>query len=127
MRGIWGRILVVELALAGVLCAWQLPRLHFDHNTRSLLREDPVADAREADLVDAFGSEDILLVAWEADALDPLEFERLKAVTADLARIQGLEEVYSLATDAAALSMSGVRIARVTSWPSIVMVPPACW
>jgi uncharacterized protein len=99
MRGIPGRVLVVALALAAVPCALLLPRLRFDHNTRSLLREDPEEDAREAALVRSFGSEDILLVAYEADALDPKEFAELGTFTKEIAAIDGLEECYSLASD----------------------------
>lgn len=109
MRGISGRVLVVALALAAIPCALLLPRLRFDHNTRSLLREDPEEDAREAALVRSFGSEDILLVAYEADALDPAEFDELKAFTAEIAAIEGLEECYSLASDSVRLPLGFLR------------------
>ena len=100
MRGTVGRVLVVVLAVAGVICALQLPRLRFDHNTRSLLREDPEADAREAALAASFGSEDLLLVAWETtSALDPKEFGKLREVSKELSAIDGIEETYSLASD----------------------------
>ncbi len=99
MRGTPGRVLVVALALVAIPCALLLPRLRFDHNTRSLLREDPEEDAREAALVASFGSEDILLVAYEADPLDPAAFDELEAFTAEIAGIAGLEECYSLASD----------------------------
>ncbi|HEX5135957.1 MAG TPA: MMPL family transporter, partial [Planctomycetota bacterium] len=99
MRGIPGQVLVVALALAAIPCALLLPRLRFDHNTRSLLREDPEEDAREQALVRSFGSEDVLLVAYEADALDPEEFAELGRFTGEIAAIGGLEECYSLASD----------------------------
>lgn len=111
MSGIWGRILALELAVAGVLCAFQLPRLRFDHNSRSLLREDALADAREEALVRAFGSEDVMLVAWEVtSALDPVEFEKLRRVTEELSAVAGLEETYSLAADSVAFPLGlGLR------------------
>jgi predicted RND superfamily exporter protein len=99
MRGTPGRILVLALAVAGALCATQLPRLRFDHDSRSLLRADARADAKEEALVDSFGSEDILLVAWEADVLDAAAFAELGGISAELGRIDGLEETYSLASD----------------------------
>jgi predicted RND superfamily exporter protein len=92
-------LLVALLALAAIPCALTLPRLRFDHDTRSLLREDPEEDAREAALVRSFGSEDVLLVAYESDVLDPAEFDELAALTAEIAAIGGLEECYSLASD----------------------------
>jgi predicted RND superfamily exporter protein len=99
VRGNVGRILVVVFAVAAVLCAARLPRLRFDHNTRSLLQEDEEADAREGTLVSSFGSEDIVLVAWEADVLDAAAFAELAAISAELGRVRGLEETYSLASD----------------------------
>ncbi len=108
MRGIEGRILVVLLAIAAAFCALQLPRLRFDHNTRSLLREDRDADAREETLVSSFGSEDVLLVAWEADVLDVAAFEELTRIYAELARIQGLEETYCLASESIRFPLGGM-------------------
>ncbi|MHC4550360.1 MAG: efflux RND transporter permease subunit [Planctomycetota bacterium] len=99
VAGRWGRLFLLALGLGAALAVTVLDDLRFDHNTRSLLREDPVADAREADLAATFGSEDLLLVAWEVDrATDLAEFRRLRAVAADLEDIAGLEEMYSLAS-----------------------------
>ncbi len=107
MSGIKGRVLVAGLAVAAALSATRLPRLRFDHNTRSLLQEDAEADAREGTLVSSFGSEDILLVAWEADALDPAAFAELRAISAELAGVKGLEETYSLASDFIRFPLAG--------------------
>ena len=66
---------------AATVCGWQLPRLRFSHDTRALLRADPAADRLEAQLAEQFGSEDLLLVAWEVDdALTP----ELKAALLEL-------------------------------------------
>jgi len=107
MGGIEGRILVVLLAIAGAICAARLPRLRFDHNTRSLLKEDREADAREMALVSSFGSEDVLLVAWEADVLDAASFEELAAISAELGSVAGLEETYSLASESIRFPIGG--------------------
>lgn len=107
MRGTLGRVLVVVLAVAAAVCAGQLRRLRFDHNTRSLLQEDRRADAREGELVSSFGSEDILLVAWEADVLDASAFAELSRISAELGGIGGLEETYSLASDFIRFPLAG--------------------
>ena len=95
------------LVLAALVAAWGLPRLRFDHDTRSLLRADAVADAAERELRDAFGAEDILLVVWEADPTDPDEFARLGRLTKELETIDGLEELYSLASAQVKFSLGG--------------------
>ncbi|MHC4931675.1 MAG: hypothetical protein ACYTGV_05740, partial [Planctomycetota bacterium] len=94
-----GRLFLLLLALGGVLSAAALDGLTFDHKTRSLLRSDPDAEARSEELAKVFGSEDLLLVAWEvASATDAEEFERLGRVTTALDSLEGLEEIYSIAS-----------------------------
>ncbi|MHC4224406.1 MAG: efflux RND transporter permease subunit, partial [Planctomycetota bacterium] len=67
--------------------------------TRSLLRSDPEAEARAEELARVFGSEDLLMVAWEVEsAVDADEFERLDRITAALDSVEGLEEIYSIAS-----------------------------
>jgi len=91
-------VLLVLLAAAGAALP-SLSHLRFDHDTRSLLRTDAASDRLEATLVERFGSEDILLLAWEVpDALDPSEFARARRVTDALSALEGLEEVYSIAS-----------------------------
>jgi predicted RND superfamily exporter protein len=108
MRGLWGRLFLVALALGAAFSLTAISRLTFDHNSRSLLKEDPEADAREGQLVSSFGSEDLILVAWEVtSAVDPDEFARLRAVSGELGAIAGLEETYSLASDIVRLPLAG--------------------
>ncbi|MHC4160985.1 MAG: hypothetical protein ACYSUM_02475, partial [Planctomycetota bacterium] len=96
----WGRLFLVVLGAAAALSFLVLDDLRFHHDTRSLLRADREADAREAELAATFGSEDLLLVAWEvASATDVEEFRALRAIAADLDRVEGLEEMYSLASE----------------------------
>ena len=91
-------VLLVLLAAAGAALP-SLSQLRFDHDTRSLLRADAASDTLEATLVERFGSEDILLLAWEVpDALDPSEFARARRVTDAVSALEGLEEVYSIAS-----------------------------
>ena len=98
MRSRPGVLLVLFLAAAAI-CAWQLPRLRFSHDTRALLRADAVADRLETQLVETFGSEDLLLVAWEVDdALSAESFRRTKRFSERLAAIPGIEEIYSIAS-----------------------------
>ncbi|MDH3592784.1 MAG: MMPL family transporter, partial [Planctomycetota bacterium] len=90
-------VAVLGLALLGAIASLSmLPRLRFDHDTRSLLREDAAADEVEAALSRDFGAEDILLLAWEIEAFDAAAFRRVRAVAADLAAIPGLEKTYSI-------------------------------
>jgi len=102
-----GKVLLFVLCTCAALSLWSLRGLTFDHNTHSLLRADEEEDAREAELVRVFGSEDLLLVAWSADALDTAEFRRVGEVTRALAAIEGLEEVYSIASARAPVSIGG--------------------
>jgi len=91
--------LLVTLALGAGAALWALPGLAFEHDSRALLRADPAADALEDRLVGRFGSEDVLLVAWRpGDATEPAVFERLQRLTAELDAVEGLQEVYSLAS-----------------------------
>ncbi len=91
--------LLALLLVAAVVAAWALPGLTFQHDSRALLRADPEADALEEELVARFGSEDILLVAWRVgDATQPAAFARLKKITSELEQVEGLQEVYSLAS-----------------------------
>lgn len=100
VTGWWGRLFLVVLGAAALLSLLALNDLRFHHDTRSLLRADREADAREAELAATFGSEDLLLVAWEVkSATDLEEFRTLEAVAADLDRVNGLEELYSLASE----------------------------
>lgn len=100
-----GRAFLVLLAAGAVLSAVALNDLAFDHDTRSLLRADPTADAREEQLGEVFGAEDILLLAWETDDITaPDEFARVLAVTKGLQAIEGLDEVYSIANQPVLLS-----------------------
>jgi len=86
------------LAVAAV-CATALPRLRFRHDTRALLRADATEDRLEATLTERFGSEDLLLVAWEVDdALAPVSFRRTRAFAQRLESIPGIEEIYSIAS-----------------------------
>jgi len=87
------------LLAAAAVCGWQLPLLRFSHDTRALLRADPAADRLEAELTRRFGSEDLLLVAWEVDdALAPESFRRTRQFTERLTAIPGIEEIYSIAS-----------------------------
>ncbi len=95
---------VVAAALAA---ARGLPRLTFDHDTRSLLRADADADAVEQELRAVFGAEDILLIAWSADVLAPETFALLVALTTELETVPGLEELYSLASPQVKFSIRG--------------------
>ena len=98
-RSMRGAALVVLLFLAaGFASALLLPGLRFDHDTRSLLRPDHAARAREAELRRRFGAEDILLLAWEADPTQAATFREATLVTRELDAIDGLEEVLSIAT-----------------------------
>ncbi|MHC4973569.1 MAG: efflux RND transporter permease subunit [Planctomycetota bacterium] len=100
VTGWWGRLFLVVLGAAAALSLLALDDLRFRHDTRSLLRTDRVADAREAELAATFGSEDLLLVAWEVEsATDIEEFRALRALAAELDRVPGLEEMYSLASE----------------------------
>jgi predicted RND superfamily exporter protein len=109
MRAAWGPVgSLLILAVLAAAAASALRGLRFDHETRSLLRADPDADALAEELERTFGSEDLLLVAWEVEsALDPVEFERLGRVTDALAALPGLEEVYSLASERVPLPLGG--------------------
>ncbi len=99
VTGWWGRLFLVLLGAAALLSLLALDDLRFHHDTRSLLRADPEADAREASLTEAFGSNDLLLVAWEVDSVTDLEeFRTLRAIAAELDEVEGLEEMYSLAS-----------------------------
>jgi predicted RND superfamily exporter protein len=99
VTGWWGRLFLVGLGLAAALSLLALDDLDFRHDTRSLLRTDKEADVREAELAVTFGSEDLLLVAWEVEsATDVDEFRALRLIAADLDQLEGLEEMYSLAS-----------------------------
>ncbi|MHC4941082.1 MAG: efflux RND transporter permease subunit [Planctomycetota bacterium] len=101
------------LLLLGVAAASHLPLLRFDHDTRSLLRADASEDRREAILKERFGSDDILLVAWEVeDALEPETFARIGAITRELAAIDGLEEMYSIASPRVLLPLTRNALPR---------------
>lgn len=105
-----GSVVLLLLAAGAVAGALSLSRLTFDHDTRSLLRSDPAADAIEEELVRRFGSEDLLLLAWPARTiLDPEEFTRIEAVTRALAGVPGLENVYSLASPHVPFPLDGLR------------------
>jgi predicted RND superfamily exporter protein len=116
VTGWWGRLFLVVLGGAAVLSLLALGDLRFHHDTRSLLRADKEADAREAELAATFGSEDLLLVAWEvASATDLEEFRTLRAIAADLDRVEGLEEMYSLASERVQLRIGNeLRFIRET-------------
>jgi len=103
-------VLLLLLAAAGAAIP-SLTRLRFDHDTRSMLRADAESDALERTLTERFGSDDILLLAWEVpDLLAPEEFARTAAVTKALTALEGLEEVYSIASPHVVLpSPSGLR------------------
>ena len=103
MKG--GRAFLVLLVVGAGLSVFALKNLRFDHTTRSLLRSDAEADAREDRLQEIFGAEDILLLAWEVhDITAPEEFARVQAVTQALQGIDGLEEVYSIANQPVLIS-----------------------
>ena len=61
-------VLLLLLAAAGAAIP-SLTGLRFDHDTRSLLRADTESDALERTLTERFGSDDILLLAWEVPDL----------------------------------------------------------
>jgi predicted RND superfamily exporter protein len=108
MRPLVRGSILAGLGLCALVAGPLIGGLRFDHNTRSLLREDARADDDEAALVSSFGSEDVMLVAWEVgSALNPDEFERLRQVTRELAAVEGLEETYSLASDIVRLPLDG--------------------
>jgi len=98
--------------LAGVVAAAAgLGRLRFDHDTRALLRADAAADALELALVETFGSEDLLLVAWYAgDILQPDAFRTLQDVNDAVAAVPGLEQTYSLVSGQAPLPLDRLRV-----------------
>ena len=92
-------LLLLPFLFAAAMAASVLDRLSFQHDSRSLLRADADAERAQAELVERFGSEDILLVAWEAgDLTEPAEFAFLREVTRALQEVSGLEEIYSLAS-----------------------------
>jgi hypothetical protein len=110
VRGARGSLLLSFLVAAAAGSSLLLTRLHFDHDTRSLLRGDPEADEQEGLLARAFGSEDLLLLAWPAgDLLEPAAFERLRAVTREVEAIPGLEDVYSAASDRVPFPLETIR------------------
>ena len=87
------------LCLAGGFAsALLVPGLRFDHDARSMLRPDRAARGREAVLQREFGAEDILLLAWEADPTSLATFAEITRITGELDRLDGLEEVLSLAS-----------------------------
>ncbi|MHC4847325.1 MAG: efflux RND transporter permease subunit [Planctomycetota bacterium] len=99
--------------LLAALAATRLPQLRFDHDTRSLLRSDPAEDEREAILAERFGSDDVLLVAWEVgDALQPDVFANIASITRELAAIEGLEEIYSIASPRVLLPLTPGALPR---------------
>ncbi|MFB3066906.1 MAG: RND family transporter [Planctomycetota bacterium] len=104
--------LPLGLLLAGVVAAAAgLGRLTFDHDTRALLRADAAADALELALVETFGSEDLLLVAWYAgDILQPDAFRTLQDVNDAVAAVPGLEQTYSLVSGQAPLPLDRLRV-----------------
>ncbi|MEM8884001.1 MAG: MMPL family transporter [Planctomycetota bacterium] len=103
-----GRVLLLLLGVCAAAAVPQLSRLRFDHDSRSLLRADAEQDERERLLAERFGSDDILLVAWEVDdALAPETFARIQTITRDLAAIDGLEELYSIASPTVLLPLGG--------------------
>jgi predicted RND superfamily exporter protein len=104
----WLLLLAFAAPAAASLAA--LPRLRFDHDARSLLLECPSEDASERDLAASFGSDDILLVAWPVDdLLAPETFDELRRVTDAVARVEGVEETYSLASGGVPLPLDRLR------------------
>ncbi len=100
LAGPRGRLVLLLAGLGAAVSLWALPRLRFDHQPRSLLHADEEADRLEAELARTFGSDDILLLAWETPTvLDPAAFAHLERVTSALGEVEGLEEIYSLASD----------------------------
>jgi len=104
-----GPVLLALLAVvaAGAAGTLALRGLRFDHNTRSLLRRDAAADRTEATLASDFGAEDILLLAWRSDGLDPAELARIRRIREELSAIDGLEEVYGLGGPEIAVRLEG--------------------
>lgn len=101
------------LAIAAALSFLGLPRLLFDHDTRSLLRGDAESDRLERELIGTFGSEDILLLAWPLPrGLDAEEFRRIEKATGALSAVEGLEETYSLASTRVPLPLETLRPLR---------------
>ncbi|MGQ0612951.1 MAG: efflux RND transporter permease subunit [Planctomycetaceae bacterium] len=106
----WRWLLLALFALLALLAGLRLPRLVFDHDTRSLLQEDAAEDLLESELARRFGSDDILLVAWPVrDLLEPSEFRRLRTITQALSGLPGLEETYSLASATVPLPLDRLR------------------
>ncbi len=106
LAGSLGTAVLLVASAAAAASLWALPRLRFDHAPRSLLRADAEADRLEEELARAFGSDDILLLAWEVPTLlDPEVFAHVERVTAALTGIEGLEEIYSVASDAVRLPL----------------------
>jgi len=95
--------------LAAAAAVSALPSLKFSHDAGSLLRGDAQSNLRRAELRRAFGSDDIVLIAWPAMVLDPVEFARLLAVTRAVESVEGLEDVYSLAGDNVPLPLDTLR------------------
>ena len=80
----------------------------------TIRRADAAADALERALVEAFGSEDLLLVAWHAgDILQPEALRTLQEVNAAVAAVPGLEETYSLVSGQAPLPLDRLRVVTV--------------
>ncbi|MEE8106264.1 MAG: MMPL family transporter [Planctomycetota bacterium] len=95
--------------LAAAAALFALPSLKFSHDAGSLLRGDAQANERQVELRRAFGSDDIVLIAWSASVLDPAEFARLLEVTRAVESVRGLEDVYSLAGDNVPLPLDSLR------------------
>ena len=105
------RVLILSaLGLGALASILSLSELSFDHDSRSLLREDATETAWQEELADTFGAEDIVLIAWPVrSALDPGEFEVLQQLTRDLKAMDGLEETYSLASPEVPLALDRLR------------------
>ena len=109
-QAIW---MLVPFGLAALAAALLVPRMRFHHDSRSLLRADAAAQRAERALEETFGSEDILLVAWEArDLTEPEQFRKLREITEALAGVDGLEEVYSLASGSVQLPLGVAGLLR---------------